>query len=353
MNRSVVILLILNVVLGTFIVVSSHHWFLVWVGLELNTLCLVPILCLQFTPRGVESTVKYFLIQLFSAAIILNVVLINVWLNSSWSVDGVLSDFTSFLFSLSIGLKLGLFPCHYWFPDVLQGVSFEQGLILSTWQKIAPFVILINISEGVNYVFLVVIGVVSVWIGGWGGLNQVQVRKILAFSSISHVGWICSILVYSKELSIMMMIIYLVLNSGVFVMASSVGVFTLGNLSRLSYYNVWLSMGLSLGVLSLGGLPPLGGFLSKFIALQCLISNGVYLMAGFLVMGSLLSLFFYLRISFNSSMNLFPQHSFSLLVWREMSGLNLSLVVWGIVLSVLVSLSSFGLVFVCLLMSFF
>lgn len=96
--------------------------------------------------------------------------------------------FTSLVLTLAIRLKLGLFPCHYWFPDVLQGVGFLEGLVLSTWQKLAPFVVITYVVESVDVLLLSVLGVLSVLTGGWGGLNQTQMRKVLAFSSIAHIG---------------------------------------------------------------------------------------------------------------------------------------------------------------------
>lgn len=79
----------------------------------MNTLSVLPILCYQFTPRSVESTIKYFLVQAFRAAMILNVALLQLWLVSSWSISDVLGGFRSVVFTLGISLKLGLFPCHY------------------------------------------------------------------------------------------------------------------------------------------------------------------------------------------------------------------------------------------------
>jgi len=154
----------------------------------MKTLSILPILCYQFSPRRVESTIKYFLVQSFSAAIILNVVIIQAWLYSSWSVFQPLKVFTSVLLTAALALKLGLFPCHYWFPDVIQGVGFLQGLVLSTWQKIAPFVLITYVVERLNTFLLRMMGALSVMAGGWGGLNQTQMRKILAFSSIGHIG---------------------------------------------------------------------------------------------------------------------------------------------------------------------
>ncbi len=77
------VVLVVNIMVRTLMVVRSHHWFTVWVGLEINTLSILPILCCQFSPRNVESTIKYFLVQSFRAAIILNVAVIQAWLYSS------------------------------------------------------------------------------------------------------------------------------------------------------------------------------------------------------------------------------------------------------------------------------
>lgn len=134
--------------------------------MELNTLSILPVLCRQFTPRGVESTVKYFLVQAFRAAMILNVAMVQLWLSSSWSISCPLKDFSSIVLTMALSLKLGLFPCHYWFPDVVQGLRFLQGLLLSTWQKIAPLVILIRVSRMISIKILVVLGCLSVLVGG-------------------------------------------------------------------------------------------------------------------------------------------------------------------------------------------
>nr|BCH36385.1 NADH dehydrogenase subunit 2 [Acanthaster planci]BCH36407.1 NADH dehydrogenase subunit 2 [Acanthaster planci]BCH36418.1 NADH dehydrogenase subunit 2 [Acanthaster planci] len=345
MHRSVFIVLVISVVFGTFIVLSSHHWFTLWVGLEVNTLSILPILCGGFLPRKVESSVKYFLVQSVSAAVILNVVVIQAWFSSSWLVGQPLLSVSSVLITLAVGLKLGLFPCHYWFPDVVQGVGFLEGLVLSTWQKLAPFSVLVYVINSVDIRALVCLGVLSVLIGGWGGLNQTQVRKILAFSSVAHMGWICSTVGYSVNAGCIMLLVYVITNSSVFLIASEFDLKTLSHVGRLSYFSLGGSAGMVLGVLSLGGLPPLFGFLIKFVSLKCLLESGSILASGFLVAGSLLSLFYYLRVSFNSSLVLFPQHSLVLFGWRGLLGGNSGAVtVRGLVLCGGLSVSLLGLV---------
>nr|YP_009651722.1 NADH dehydrogenase subunit 2 [Pisaster ochraceus]QCY72410.1 NADH dehydrogenase subunit 2 [Pisaster ochraceus] len=352
MNRSVVLILLLNIIVSVVIVLSSHSWFSVWIGLELNTLSVLPILCGQFSPRGVESTIKYFLVQAFSAAMILNVALVQLWLCSSWSVSCPLNSFSSIVLTLALCLKLGLFPCHFWFPDVLQGLSFLQGLLLSTWQKVAPFIILVSVCNIISINVLTTLGCLSVLVGGWGGLNQSQVRKIMAFSSISHLGWICSVLSYSIYVGCIMFVVYIVLSSTVFLINNEGNLYNLSSLGRLVYCNNVMGIVLVLVILSLGGLPPLTGFLNKFIALECLLSNNLLVPCAILIVGSLLSLFFYLRISFNSVLCLFPQHSMMLFSWRNVSGYYGNTSFYTVLLSILSSMSILGLLLVPALWSY-
>nr|QAU54038.1 NADH dehydrogenase subunit 2 [Distolasterias nipon] len=344
MSRSIALILIINIIISVVVVASSHSWFSIWIGLELNTLSVLPILCGQFTPRGVESTVKYFLVQAFSAAMILNVGLIQLWLSSSLSIHCPLNDFSSVILTLSLCLKLGLFPCHYWFPDVIQGLNFLQGLLLSTWQKVAPFIILISVSNIISINILIILGCLSVLVGGWGGLNQSQIRKIMAFSSISHLGWIISVLAYSTYLSCVMFTVYVVLSSSIFLINNEGSLYNLSSLGRLMGCNNIMGLILILVILSLGGLPPLTGFLNKFVALECLLSNNLVIPCILLIIGSLLSLFFYLRISFNSILCLFPQHSMMLFSWRSVSSAGNNISFYSVALSVLSSLSILGLV---------
>nr|QAU54048.1 NADH dehydrogenase subunit 2 [Aquilonastra batheri] len=343
MYRSVLIVLVISVVFGTMIVLSSHSWFTLWVGLEVNTLSILPILSGWYTPRSVESTVKYFLVQSVSAAVILNVAVIQAWVFSSWSLIQPLNEVSSFVITLALGLKLGLFPCHYWFPDVVQGVGFIQGLVLSTWQKIAPFVVLIMVIGSLNVSLLVSLGVMSILAGGWGGLNQTQVRKVLAFSSIANIGWICSTVVYSVTVGFIMLITYIIINSSVFLVSSVFDLKSLSHIGRLSLYNFVGGAGLVLSILSLGGLPPLFGFFMKFVSLSCLVKNGCIVLAGLMAVGSLLSLFFYLRITFNSSLVLFPQHSLVVFGWRSSYGQCGFSTFLSVSLSVGLSFSVFGL----------
>ncbi len=346
MNRRIILILIINIIISVVIVASRHSWFSVWIGLELNTLSVLPILCGQFTPRGIESTIKYFLVQAFRAAMILNVGLVQLWLCSSWSVGYPLKEFSSIVLTLSLCLKLGLFPCHYWFPDVIQGLRFLQGLLLSTWQKVAPFIILVNASSLIRIKVLTILGCLSVLVGGWGGLNQSQIRKIMAFSSISHIGWIIRVVSYSVQVSCIMFLVYIILRRTIFLINKEGSIYNLSSVGRLMYCKKIMGLVLILVILSLGGLPPLTGFLKKFVALECLLSKNLIAPSILLIIGRLLSLFFYLRIRYKSVLCLFPQHSMMLFSWRSVEEYKKRISIYSVLLRLLSRLRVLGLVLI-------
>nr|APT42085.1 NADH dehydrogenase subunit 2 [Salmacis bicolor rarispina] len=317
MPRTISTLMFTTILLGTFIVVSSQNWFIIWIGLEVSTLALVPLLCSNFSPRNIEATIKYFLIQALSAALLLNGAMIQAWLNGSWSILDSTNNVTMLCVSIALAFKIGLAPCHFWFPDVLQGLPFLQGLIIATWQKIAPLILIFSITNNAFSTLLVTTSLVSIIIGGWGGLNQTQTRKILAFSSIANMGWIVITSTYSTQAAIIMLIIYLLINTAIFLILDLLTISSLGHLNNIAQLSPISIIIITLLILSLGGLPPLTGFMLKFTSLYFLISNNFIILSSLMVAGSLLSLFFYLRISFNVSLILFPQHIISLTTWRN------------------------------------
>lgn len=317
MHRIISTFLFLTIVLGTIIVVSSEKWFVIWIGLEIRTLALIPLLCSKFSPRKIEAAIKYFLIQAMSAALMLKGALIQAWLIGSWSILEPANLVTSILITTALAFKIGLVPCHFWFPDVLQGLPFSRGLIIATWQKIAPLILLFSIKELIFTNLILAARILSVLIGGWGGLNQTQMRKILAFSSIGKMGWIAITSVYSYKAALSMLIIYLILNTTIFLVLDFLNVSTLGHLKTTAQLSPTRVLIIILTILSLGGLPPLTGFMIKFFSLYFLVAKSFILLSSILIAGALLRLFFYLRISFKTSLILFPHHILTLTSWRK------------------------------------
>nr|QXQ00046.1 NADH dehydrogenase subunit 2 [Holothuria fuscogilva] len=339
MNRTVILLLLLTLISGTTIVITSNHWFPIWLGLELSTFSLLPILSLNTWSRGSEATLKYFLVQAFSAALLLNGAVFSLWNEGNWSIESNESLFSHSVITLSLIIKLGLAPCHFWFPDVLSGITFSNGIIIACWQKIAPLFLVASLNEVVLSEVLIICSTISVIVGAWGGLNQVSIRKILAYSSISHIGWISCTIFFSVNIALLLFAFYIMNNVMIFCICEENSLNSLSSLSKTNI-NPTATILFSAALLSMGGLPPLGGFMNKLVPLSIFSMNGSLTIIPFFIAGSLISLYFYLRITFNTSLTLFPQNSLSLLSFRSnntsvkltiISALS-PLVIWGLLL---------------------
>nr|YP_010276177.1 NADH dehydrogenase subunit 2 [Comanthus parvicirrus]UFQ22704.1 NADH dehydrogenase subunit 2 [Comanthus parvicirrus]UHY39300.1 NADH dehydrogenase subunit 2 [Comanthus parvicirrus] len=324
MNRINTSFFLINIVIGTILVILSNHWFLIWIGLEINTMSIIPIILSIQNRRNVEASIKYFIIQAIAATILLNAALINIWNNGSWLINNPLNIFSSNIVTISLLLKLSISPFHFWYPEVINGLSLINGLIITTWQKIAPTILIFSIINNLNIFIITICTISSIILGAWSGLNQTQTRKILAFSSINHIGWIILISIYNPNISLLMFFIYIIINIAIFSSLINNNTINIANANKNNIINPWNASLFSLTILSLGGLPPLTGFTNKILAFNTLIANSIILSNIPLILSSLISLFFYLRIAFNTNMTNFPQNSIFLINTRNNSNININ-----------------------------
>nr|ADP37345.1 NADH dehydrogenase subunit 2 [Etheostoma nuchale]ADP37346.1 NADH dehydrogenase subunit 2 [Etheostoma nuchale] len=315
MNPYILATLFFGLGLGTAITFASSHWLLAWMGLEMNTLAIIPLMAQHHHPRAVEATTKYFLTQATAAAMLLFASTTNAWLTGQWDIQQMTHPIPTTLIILALALKIGLAPVHSWLPEVLQGLSLTTGLILSTWQKLAPFALLLQVQPA-DPTILVAFGLASMLVGGWGGLNQTQLRKILAYSSIAHLGWMIIVLQFSPSLTLLTLLTYFVM---------TVSTFLVFKLSKSTSINMlatsWakapaLTALTPLVLLSLGGLPPLTGFMPKWLILQELAKQDLAPTATLAAMSALLSLYFYLRLSYAMALTMSPNNLTGTTPWR-------------------------------------
>nr|UCX58928.1 NADH dehydrogenase subunit 2 [Crenicichla cyclostoma] len=315
MNPLILMILPFGLGLGTTITLSSSHWLLAWMGLELNTLAMIPLMAQHHHPRAVEAATKYFLTQAAAAATLLFASTYNAWLTGQWDIYHMSTPLPTTLIILALAFKIGLAPLHAWLPEVLQGLDYTTGLILSTWQKLAPFVLLLQIQPP-NPNIMIFIGLSSTLIGGWGGLNQTQLRKILAYSSIAHLGWMILIMQFSPSLSLLALITYFFMTTSVFLIFKLNTALNINTLSTSWAKAPALTALTPLVLLSLGGLPPLTGFMPKWLILQELTKQDLALTATITAMTALLSLYFYLRLSYAMALTLSPNSFSHTTTWR-------------------------------------
>nr|YP_009236463.1 NADH dehydrogenase subunit 2 [Scolopsis vosmeri]AMH85774.1 NADH dehydrogenase subunit 2 [Scolopsis vosmeri] len=315
MNPYILATLLFSLILGTTITFTSSHWLLAWMGLEINSLAIIPIMAQHHHPRAVEATTKYFLTQATAAAVLLFASTTNAWLTGQWDIYQMSHPLATTVITLALALKLGLAPLHSWLPEVLQGLDLTTGLLLSTWQKLAPFALLIQLAPG-NSPLLLVLGLSSTLIGGWGGLNQTQLRKVLAYSSVAHLGWMTLVVQYSSSLTLLTLLVYMVMTTSTFLLLK---INKAANINALAI--AWAKTPILTALtpfilLSLGGLPPLTGFMPKWLILKELTDQGLAPTATFAAMTALLSLYFYLRLCYAMTLTMSPNNIHGTTPWR-------------------------------------
>nr|YP_009158115.1 NADH dehydrogenase subunit 2 [Pateobatis hortlei]AKM98052.1 NADH dehydrogenase subunit 2 [Pateobatis hortlei] len=316
MNPLILPITIISLMLGTTMTFIASHWLLVWIGLEINTMAIIPLMIYQHHPRATEATTKYFLTQATASATLLFAGVMNAWLTGQWNITEITSPTSATLISLALALKIGLAPLHFWLPEVLQGLNLLTGLILSTWQKLAPFAILLQLYHLLNPMLLMLMGVLSILIGGWGGLNQTQLRKILAYSSIAHIGWMIVILYYSPSLTLLSLTTYIMMTSSLFLVLHTNNTTKINSIAISATKSPLMMTTTMLILLSLGGLPPLTGFMPKWLILQEMTKQHLFIPATIMALATLLSLFFYLRLSYSITLTLPPNPITSFSSWR-------------------------------------
>nr|AYG54905.1 NADH dehydrogenase subunit 2 [Laimosemion sp. Atabapo] len=315
MNPLMMFLMVTSLIMGTIITISSSHWLMAWMGLEISTFAIIPLMAQKHHPRGMEATIKYFIVQTAAATLLLFVSISNAWLTGQWEIQQISHPLLLIVIMIALALKLGLAPLHAWFPEVLQGLTLPTGLILSTWQKLAPFSLMYQISAS-NTTLLVIFGLTSILMGGWGGLNQTQLRKILAYSSVAHLGWMMLVMQYKPQLAFLTFVTYLALTAPMFFTFIFTQSTTINSLSTSSSKIPIISAMAPLILLSLGGLPPLTGFLPKWAILLELTKQDMMTIATMAALSALLSLYFYLRLSYAMTLTSSPNDTPTTLPWR-------------------------------------
>nr|YP_009318403.1 NADH dehydrogenase subunit 2 [Goura cristata]CEF52455.1 NADH dehydrogenase subunit 2 [Goura cristata minor]APA16983.1 NADH dehydrogenase subunit 2 [Goura cristata]ATZ68966.1 NADH dehydrogenase subunit 2 [Goura cristata]ATZ68979.1 NADH dehydrogenase subunit 2 [Goura cristata]ATZ68992.1 NADH dehydrogenase subunit 2 [Goura cristata] len=306
----------LSLLLGTTITISSNHWMMAWTGLEINTLAIIPLISKSHHPRAIEATIKYFLIQAAASALLLFSSMTNAWATGQWDITQLTHPMSCLLLTIAIAMKLGLVPFHFWFPEVLQGSSMTTALLLSTILKFPPVTILFLTSPSLNPTLLTTMAIISATLGGWMGLNQTQIRKILAFSSISHMGWMAIIIIFNPSLTLLTFYLYSLMTSTVFLTLNTTKVLKLTTMMTSWTKTPMLNATLMLTLLSLAGLPPLTGFLPKWLIIHELTKQEMTAAAMIMAMLSLLGLFFYLRLAYHSTITLPPNTTNHMKQWH-------------------------------------
>nr|YP_010743785.1 NADH dehydrogenase subunit 2 [Helice tridens]WET30531.1 NADH dehydrogenase subunit 2 [Helice tridens] len=278
---------LLTLMLGSMISISSTSWFGAWIGLELNLMSFIPLIALKMNPFFSEASLKYFLIQALGSVLFIS----SAFLSLSSPLFSILSIFLALL------LKLGGAPFHFWFPQVMEGLKWPQIFLLSTIQKLAPLTLISYLMTNEILVKITIISaILSALIGSLSGLNLVLLRKIIAFSSINHLSWMLVAVSISDTSWLFYFLTYSFILLSIVSVFHKLQTFSLSSLIQSDQNSTFHALIISLNLLSLGGIPPMTGFIPKWIIIQIMVNLNLFVPLFFLLLSALITLYFYLRI---------------------------------------------------------
>nr|AAT74866.1 NADH dehydrogenase subunit 2 [Mantheyus phuwuanensis] len=317
MPLTATIMMYLGLITGTTIVMMSHIWLTAWMGLAMNTIAALPIIAKPNHPRAIEASTKYFLTQTIASALLLASSTFNAWQMGHMNITQMTGKPAATVMIIALAMKLGAAPTHFWLPEVLQGSTMKTCLLITTWQKIAPVTLMYMISNHTPTYMTMTIAILSTAVGGWGGMNQTQLRKMMAYSSISNTGWTMLVLTLNPNLALMNIAVYIIMTIPVFLIMTESSTKTMQDISTMWAVSPAMSTMLAILLLSLSGVPPLTGFIPKLLILNETVSQNFTLTATIMALMSLLNLMFYMRTAYLTMMLTPPISSPTTVLWRQ------------------------------------
>nr|YP_010563519.1 NADH dehydrogenase subunit 2 [Epicauta emmerichi]UBU96203.1 NADH dehydrogenase subunit 2 [Epicauta emmerichi] len=292
MTKLYKILFFNSMILGTIIAVSSLSWMGMWMGLEINLLSIIPLLNSSKNMLSSEASLKYFITQAM-ASLVLMLSITSMMITKEFIAPTMNMQLVTLL-NMALLTKLGAAPFHFWFPEVMEGLSWFNCSIMLTWQKIAPMALLMNSNLSLNLTMIVIF--TSLMVSAFMSLNQLSMRKIMAFSSINHIAWMMSAMISSFPVWMTYLLIYMFITLNMTYVLNHMKISLISQIPVMMNPNKMAKLSLMVNFMSLGGLPPFLGFLPKWIVINWMITHNLTFLALILIIATLVMLFVYIRI---------------------------------------------------------
>ena len=315
-------ILILSSVLGMMIMISSNDLIVFYMGLELQSLALYVLATFDRDQlKSSEAGLKYFVLSALSSGLLLYGCSLIYGFTGSTNFSVISTQFNANEYALTFGIvfilvglafKISAVPFHMWAPDVYEGSPTSVTLFFTMVPKIAALTVFIrflyvpflNLIDQWQMI-LIFLSIASMLFGAIAAIGQKNLKRLIAYSSISHIGYALAGLATGSnegiQSSIIYMTIYIIMNLGFFscllmMKRNNVYYEQIDDLSGLSKNHPLLSISLLIILFSLAGIPPLAGFFAKFYIFKSVIEQSMYFLAIVGLLSTVVAAFYYLRI---------------------------------------------------------
>ena len=315
-------IMILSATLGMIIMISSYDLIVFYLGLELQSLCLYILASFRRDEeKSTEAGLKYFVLSALASGLLLYGCSIIYGFTGSTNFEVISNnlhkDNISSLFGIvfvivGLAFKVSAVPFHMWTPDVYEGSPTSVTSFFSIIPKIAALSVFIRFIyvpflNAINHwqTIIIFLSIASMILGALAAIGQSNIKRLMAYSSIGHVGYALAGLATGTnsgiQSTIIYLTIYLVMNLGMFgciFMMKRENIFyeNINELSGLSKNHPILSLAFLILLFSLAGIPPLAGFFAKFYIFMAVIESEMYALAIIGLVTTVISAFYYLRI---------------------------------------------------------
>lgn len=330
-------MLITGMMIGMFLMVGSTNLLIMYLGFELTSLSsYVLVGFTKESKRSAEASMKYIVYGAVSSGVMLyglsllfgitgsiNIHDINEVLLAG-TVQPMILNVSILMITVGLGFKIAVVPFHFWAPDVYEGAPVTIAAFLAVASKIAAFGLLIrffkvsfmdssgisetgtwSVIEGINWpIILAVLSALAMVVGNLTALRQDNIKRLLAYSSIAHAGYILMGLVILSEEGITSMMIYLLIylfmNLGAFyvvlLVSNQVGTESIKEYKGLGRRAPFLAVAMTIFLIALTGFPPTAGFIAKLYIFGATVHAGLYWLVFIAGLTTIVSLFYYVRI---------------------------------------------------------
>ena len=318
--------LILFCTVGMILLASSTDMIMIFLGIEIVSICLYVLAGIRRNDhRSNEAALKYFLLGAFATGFLLygmtlvygstgstNLFKIAEFVKNPSAQSNPLLMMGLVLLVIGFGFKVASVPFHMWAPDVYQGAPTPVTAFMAVGPKAAAFAAFFRVFADAFpemssswEMLLSIIAILSMFVGNLGAIMQTNIKRMLAFSSISHAGYILMAVIAKNSLGssslLFYMLSYAFMTFGVFGIVIILGRkgeenLEIKNYSGLAYKHPVIALSMTIFLLSLGGVPPFAGFVAKFYLFSAAIQEGLLTLVIIAVLNSAISFYYYLKV---------------------------------------------------------